>query len=271
MMARDLYIVGASGQIGQGVAAKFGFYVPLTSVRLGHMGKLAEFPYSKTSEKSTLLVVAGPTTRDEVRGISIDAYVSDLKALAMRYDHVVVASSVQVYNRRCTTPCVETDPVAPKDEYCDLQLRKEDVARKHHSGCVLRLSNVYGGHFRRKGVINELIAKARAGRELFVRDGHVIRDFIHIDDVVSALLTVIEQKTVGLYNLSTGVGTQVIEVYKSIGCHYGCAVHGEEIINTDVNDCLLASSTKLAASTGWAPTIDLHSGLQRQMEEKDGG
>lgn len=268
MMARDLHIVGASGQIGQGVAAKLGSYVPLTSVRLGHMGGLAEFPHSQTSEKSTLLVVAGPSTRDAVRGVSIDAYVSDLEALAMRYDHVVVASSVLVYIGRGSTPCLETDPVAASDDYRNLQLQKETVALKHHSGCVLRLSNVYGGAFAKNGIINDLIFKAKREKELKVFDGCLFRDFIHLSDVVRAICCIVENRSIGLFNLSTGIGTQISEIYRCIGDYHGCVVREEQLPNADVRKSCVASSARLTDATGWKPTIDVTTGLKRYLAEK---
>lgn len=77
---------------------------------------------------------------------------------------------------------------------------------------ILRLSNVYGdgdGH----GVIDSFIN----GNRVIYGDGKQIRDYIHVTDVCWAIDKAVVKKKLGTFNISTGKGKSVEQVFKEFG------------------------------------------------------
>jgi len=89
-------------------------------------------------------------------------------------------------------------------------------------GTVLRLSNVYGGanFFEEKTtVITKFINSKRSGLEAEIYgDGGQTRDFVHIDDVLDALMEA--RNWNGFYNVCTGRRTSIIDLAEMVGVDY---------------------------------------------------
>jgi nucleoside-diphosphate-sugar epimerase len=95
---------------------------------------------------------------------------------------------------------------------------------------VVRLSNVVGNDFSSENFLASVIAQA-------VRERHVTlqttldsaKDYICIDDVVSALLDIVQRGTQQVYNLASGVNLSNAEImealHRSTGCSYHVADH----------------------------------------------
>lgn len=112
---------------------------------------------------------------------------------------------------------------------------------------ILRLGNVYGRKCN-KGVIKYL----REGYPIFGNGTH-IRDYIHIDDVINALISA-QKWEQGTYNVGTGRGITVNEVADmlKIEKRYAPSVPEQEKIS------LMCYKAK---SQGWEPKIRLEEGI----------
>jgi UDP-glucose 4-epimerase len=74
---------------------------------------------------------------------------------------------------------------------------------------VLRIANVYGPGGR--GVIAKFADAARRGEPAVIYgDGLQTRDYIHVEDVVRAMIHVAENRLTGAFNVGTGVETSVL-------------------------------------------------------------
>lgn len=127
----------------------------------------------------------------------------------------------------------ETDPTVPSNPYGETKLVGEKMiewyAQAHGLNYVsFRYFNVVGGS--KPGatvedfttIVPKIIASIKNNKQLKVfggdyqtRDGSCIRDFIHVEDLVSAHMLIIEKFAEiesGVYNLSIGTGTTVIEL-----------------------------------------------------------
>lgn len=87
---------------------------------------------------------------------------------------------------------------------------------------VVRLANPYGPYQRPDGVLGAVttfIHKAIHNEEIVVYgDGSVVRDFIYIDDVIKAVLIIVNsERRYKTYNLGCGYGTCIKEVLEKIG------------------------------------------------------
>ena len=95
---------------------------------------------------------------------------------------------------------------------------------KYINTTVLRLSNVYGYSLSqsknsKRGFLNQVIEKALTGKDIYIYgDGKFYRDYIHIDDVLSAFRIVTLQKKCKskIYNISTGKSYYLIDVIQMI-------------------------------------------------------
>lgn len=86
---------------------------------------------------------------------------------------------------------------------------------------ALRISNPYGPHAnpaKRQGIIPLTLDRIRRGEPVVqVGDGSMVRDYIHVDDLVARILRMVETPPRHrAYNLGSGHGHSVAEVFAAI-------------------------------------------------------
>jgi GDP-4-dehydro-6-deoxy-D-mannose reductase len=110
-------------------------------------------------------------------------------------------------------------------------------------------------------VIPSLVARAlkiRAGGEPTLRLGNdVVRDYLHVDDVVQAYLRLLERGTPGeAYNVASGRGVSVRQLAADVLLRVGATADISSDVAlqraTDI-PALVGSHAKLTNDTGWAP------------------
>ena len=132
-------------------------------------------------------------------------------ARSMGVQRVIFASSAAVYGN--AYPCVEDGPYCPISIYGASKSMAEDACRVFNAlgldTVVLRIFNVYGngGH----GVVNVF----QDGGNTIYGDGQQTRDFIHISDVVNALVGAQEWDS-AIYNIGTGIETSILNLWAMI-------------------------------------------------------
>jgi nucleoside-diphosphate-sugar epimerase len=153
----------------------------------------------------------------------------------------------------------------------------------HVTGGALRLANVYGpgpsSSTADRGILNKVLQKSLDGGPVTLfGDGHWVRDYIFIDDVVAAFLMAGRHgEALGgeAYLVCSGTGTTVADAFR-----LAAAVASErtgrsvEVISVESPPGLspiefrdfVGSWDALAAATGWRPATDLRRGLERTAE-----
>ena len=137
---------------------------------------------------------------------------------------------------------------------------------------VLRFQNVYGqGQSLRNpytGIISIFYNRARQGLDIPVyEDGHESRDFVHVDDVVRALLRVIDTELPpgAVINVGAGVPTSVLELSRTLidaaGFTVPVRVTGQYRVG-DIRHCY-ADLGRLKGLLGLEPEVSLAAGLRR--------
>ena len=195
---------------------------------------------------------------------------------------VVFAGSRLQYGKPASTPVGED---APKDalslhaihkqtaeEYFRLYARLFEIRFS-----VARITNPYGPgqtHGRTAyGIINRLIQLATAGEPLTIYgDGTQLRDYVHIDDVVTALMALAEspQADGRAFNVGSGVGSRLVDVARRIVelAGRGRMQHvewprlAEQIETGD----FVADISRIKHEVGWAPAIKLAEGLAQTVD-----
>ena len=226
-------------------------------------------------------------------GASVRATVAPLRhlaAAARAHGHrprVVLASTVTVYG--VTDGCVDERAVpAPATTYDAHKWEAEQVLAEATvdgviDGVTLRIANVYGESpapvsSADRGFLNRAIARALAGNDLsFYGDGAYVRDFIHVDDVASALLAAgrVREPRARCFNVVTAIGTPMRDALELIATT-AARITGRRVAVSGTEwppDALpidrrsfAGSNDRIRAELGWAPHIGLAEGIARTME-----
>ncbi|HEY8542419.1 MAG TPA: NAD-dependent epimerase/dehydratase family protein [Pseudothermotoga sp.] len=135
----------------------------------------------------------------------------------------------------------------------------------------LRYGNVYGPRQDpngEAGVIAIFSSRMLKNEEVFIfGDGEYVRDYVYVKDVVRANLLALNQNVNGIYNIGTGIGTSVNELFKMLAQitnyqrqpTYGPPRKG------DIRRSILDSS-KARSELGWSVTTTLAEGLAETVE-----
>jgi len=115
----------------------------------------------------------------------------------------------------------------------------------------------HGSHFLLPSLVARALALPPSGGRLAIGNGDTTRDFLHVSDVVSAYLALVEAGRVGeAYNVSSGTGVSVRAlahaVLQRVGVSADLVTEAALARPVDV-PVQVGSNSKLRRATGWAP------------------
>jgi len=189
---------------------------------------------------------------------------------------LVVSSGGTVYGHARQPPVTEDHPTDPVSPYGITKLAVEKYALMYRAlnglpVLIARPANAYGPGqlpFRGQGFIATAMASILQQRPLTIFGGdRIVRDYIHVDDVVAGLLAVLDAGEAGhCYNVGSGVGRETDEVLRGILTAAGLTeaqlqVSRQPARPFDVLSNVL-DSTKLASQSGWQPAVDFTAGVR---------
>lgn len=188
---------------------------------------------------------------------------------------VVFVSSVAVYGPPRCCPCTEDHPLAPTRLYGVSKVLTENLLRlcagRAATGlAVLRVSSIYGftDPVRAEGAAATFLRRSREGLPLsLVRTAALKRDYIHCDDVATAVTAAVESGVNGTFNVASGTGCSLLDL-----AHRAAEVVGSQprieidpAIDPDadfVTDVVYDVS-RAHAAFGFRPAVTLTQGLTR--------
>jgi UDP-glucose 4-epimerase len=173
-------------------------------------------------------------------------------------------------------PFAEDAPCKPLSVYGQSKHAAEgyvDLYRRSRGldGVTLRLGNVYGPRqdpATEAGVVAIFCGLARdGGRPTIFGTGQQTRDYIHVADVVNALLATGEARGLGPYNVGTGAETTVLELAERIGRLSGRDNFNPEFAPAREGEVeRTALSVELAArELGWRARRGIEEGLAETL------
>jgi nucleoside-diphosphate-sugar epimerase len=131
-----------------------------------------------------------------------------------------------------------------------------------------RVFSVYGPHENSKRLFSSVI-QALLRREIVkCKNAELMRDYLHVNDVASAFVTLLCNEVQGAVNIGSGSGISlkniVEKIERNIG-NYGYLRLNEQ--SNDINSprCIIADNN-LLKSTGWVPTFNIDTGLDDTIE-----
>jgi len=110
-------------------------------------------------------------------------------------------------------------------------------------------------------------------KKIEVGDLNIIRDFLHIDDVVNAYIILLSEGITGeLYNVCSGKGYSLkeilVHIYKIAGINENYII-SKKLIRPNDNPVIIGSYEKLQTLTGWKPIKNLKDELQLMVNQKE--
>jgi len=122
------------------------------------------------------------------------------------------------------------------------------------------------------GVVNRMIQLALAGDTLPIYgDGAQRRDYIHVDDVVSALVSLSESAASDnrAFNVGSGVGTRMIDMAEAIVDIAGGGriehVPWPALAGQIETGDFVADVSRIRRELGWTPALSLRDGLRKTI------
>jgi CDP-glucose 4,6-dehydratase len=198
---------------------------------------------------------------------------------------VVVAASDKAYGPHDTLPYREDFALQPKFPYDVSKAATDLIARSyfHTYGlpvAVTRFANIYGGgDLNPSRLVPEMVGAILAGRAPVIRsDGSPERDFLYVEDAVSAYLAIADALATDdadaprargeAFNAGGDAPHSVREIVERAIAVAGADVQAE-YRGTGTPDGEIdrqyVDSSKLRSLTGWAPRVDLDEGLARTV------
>lgn len=187
--------------------------------------------------------------------------------------HIIFTSSGgTVYGKNITNPIDENHATDPVCTYGISKLAIEKLLHMYFelygiNYTIFRLANPYGRYqnpVSNQGAIMVFLYKAIRGDVIDIwGDGTVTRDYIFIDDVVNAMTIPLKRlDKSGLYNIGTGIGTDINGIVSMISEVTGLKlkVQYHECRAIDVQENIL-SIDKIKKELNWNPSMTLKEGV----------
>ncbi len=189
---------------------------------------------------------------------------------------VFISTGGAMYGDQQVFPAPETHPARPSsfyglskqvgENYLDLWRRSFGL-----SGCTLRLANVYGPRQNPHGEAGVIAIFAKRilnnASTTIYGDGGQTRDFVYVEDVARAVMAACQQKVSGVFNIGTGIETDINTVYNEVAsalqanlpANKAEARPGEQ--RRSVIDASLAKAT-----FSWAPSVSFKEGIRKTVD-----
>jgi nucleoside-diphosphate-sugar epimerase len=226
-MTRRCAIVGAAGFVGRRLKAR----LETSGWQVFAPGRGDEELFRR--DLGVVFYCAGLTADYDARPFdTVEAHASLVSELIRRgsFERLVYASSTRLYDGMTLDRVAETEPLImdPTDPRRVYDLSKAlgenlTIARTGGRGAVARLANVYHWGDEAPGFLSAWLIQAQAHRELTLESSpHVARDYIHLDDVVTALIALSEGEPAGIVNVASGelvTNGEIAQVFEDAGWH----------------------------------------------------
>lgn len=194
---------------------------------------------------------------------------------------VFASSGGAVYGEQEVFPADESHPTRPESPYGITKLLGDNYlyfyGKTYGLETVsLRYANVYGPRQNphgEAGVVAIFITKLMKGETpVIFGDGLQTRDYVFVGDVVRANLLALDKGRKGIYNIGTGIETDVVRLYEKLAAALGvtkAAAHAEAKAGEQKRSVI--SAKKIERDWGWKPQVPLDEGLKSTVAFFQGG
>ncbi|MGB6123092.1 MAG: NAD-dependent epimerase/dehydratase family protein, partial [Bacteroidota bacterium] len=184
---------------------------------------------------------------------------------------VFASSGGAIYGEQDYFPADESHPTRPISPYGVAKLVTEQYLYYYHTvhglkSVSLRYANVYGPRQNPEGeagVVAVFASRMLKGDQPLINgDGKQTRDYVFVGDVVRANVLALDQDEWNIYNVGTGIETDVNALFRHIRSKSGSSCeerHGEAKVGEQLRSVL--SYEKIEGQLGWQPEVSIEEGL----------
>lgn len=181
-----------------------------------------------------------------------------------------------IYGEQDYFPADEEHPTRPISPYGVTKLAGEKYLHFYQEtygmDCIiLRYTNVYGPRqnpYGEAGVVAIFTERLLTGKEAIINgDGRQTRDYVFIGDVVVANSLALQNQSSGVFNIGTGIETDVNEIFHRLNRLTGAGapeVHGPPKAGEQRRS--VVDYSRAREVLGWKPRVDLEEGLRITVE-----
>lgn len=216
---------------------------------------------------------ASPFIHSNVMGtqIIIDA------CLKHNVDRLIYISTDEVYgqlNDETSTSWTEQSILAPRNPYSASKAAGELMVQAAHithglKYNITRCCNNYGPRQSIRNLIPKIIKNILEDKEVPIYgEGKQVREWIHVDDNCSALLTILTEAPPNeIYNISSGHEFSNLEVFQKV-----CNImeYGHDLISfckdRPGHDFRYSSNSSKLRALGWKPQIKFSEGISKTIQ-----
>lgn len=294
-MMRNLLLLGGNGFIGQALARKYaelGYIVHIVSRRKASLNCSGIHLHAASLDDPEVLnellpecdlvihaastctpgsSAAHPSKEGEENLLPLLRLLEALSQHPPR-QFIYISSGGTVYGNPTSVPVKENAPLLPISYHGAAKAAAEHFlqvyANTGYPLTVLRPSNVYGPGQQGPagfGIIKSVLQHLKSNTPMEIwGDGKALRDYIYIDDLVSAVVQCRQQNSLGTFNVGTGIGHSVNEVVALAELVTGrkLQIAWKTARNMDIKSIVLDCDS-LKKATDWEAQVDLVTGLRQ--------
>lgn len=197
--------------------------------------------------------------------------------LCRRSNASLTLASAYVYGKPDRLPVAETAEPRPNNPYCHSKAVAESVCHYYAEAfgvraAVARIFNVYGPGQDERFLIPAVLRQVRSEPQIRVKDLKPRRDYVHLDDVVEALVRIeLRCPAWAVFNVASGtshsVGDIIALAQKAAGMAKLVVEEREERPN-EIQD-VVGDISKAATNLRWRPRVSFEDGIRNLASEPD--
>ncbi|MHB9142099.1 MAG: NAD-dependent epimerase/dehydratase family protein [Paludibacter sp.] len=218
-----------------------------------------------------------PASYEEPKRFYETNYLSTLNMLELcrLNNSKMIYLSSYMYGQPLYQPINENHPIQAYNPYSQTKVICESLCEGYNRDfnipiTIFRPFNIYGKGQNPDFLIPSIIQQAQNGK-IIIRDDRPKRDYIHVEDIISAIITAInikdENKSIKKYNLGSGISYSVKEIIDMVRGFYDSKIDyicTHEIRANEVLDTI-ADISKIKKEMDWEPKISIEEGLRKML------
>lgn len=186
---------------------------------------------------------------------------------------VLYVSSTEVYGEANVIPMDETHALNPLNTYAVSKLAADRLCftfwHEHQIPVIIgRIYNCYGPRETEPYVIPEIITQLSKSNIVNLGNIYAKRDFTYVADTAKGLIATMcsdipHAEAVNIGSNKVYSIKELVEIIAGLlgRTDYEIKIDKRRIRRFDI-ECFQCDSSKLNGATGWAPTIDIHEGME---------
>jgi nucleoside-diphosphate-sugar epimerase len=269
-----IVIIGASGFVGRSLTLnlKNNQYI-VTGVSRTPSPELLHVNHYRDCPSGDVLIHLAEESDINKANLLGETYLRESNALTLELcdkfeGKVIYCSSAAVYGDKNKEPNTEQNSVFPSNLYSKLKLQNERIVLDR-GGCVLRLANLYGFGMSANNVLSDILNQVGKAGPVTLRNTSPIRDFLYIQDLITAIYLMIGNFHSGLFNVGSGIGISIEKLAEIVLFAAGESERDLISLHANKQDSInYLDTSKITTILGWYPKLTLQENIINMLQHE---